>query len=286
MESFDDNDPEPFEIIDLSTIDYMEAFSLQMERVENMIHGKTDRDTIFMLEHFPVFTLGKRGGRENLVVTRSFLDNRNIPVIETARGGNITYHGPGQLVVYPIVNIERHRMGIADFVNLLEEAMIRTARDFGVETSRNPLNHGIWAGSAKIGSIGLSVKRGICCHGLALNVDMDLTPFTWINPCGLSGVEMTSLRRELSPGKESSNPFRPADDESDNKSDNKPDNESDNKPDNESDNESDNKSDNESDNKSDNKSGNESDNKSGKEPNITNTKPMILHHMKSLWKVR
>jgi len=184
------------EIIDLNLMEYSEAFELQQQYVADKINGKVDNDITLILEHPPVFTLGKRGGRENLVVSENFLESRKIPVIQTRRGGNITYHGPGQLVLYTIVDLQQRRIGVADFVHLLEETMIKTASDFGVTAERNCANHGIWVGDSKIGSIGLSVKHGICFHGLALNVNLDLTPFSWINPCGLQGVKMTSLVQE------------------------------------------------------------------------------------------
>ena len=187
----------PIEIKNLGLMDYEEAFLLQKHYVAEKIDGTIDYDPILVLEHPSVFTLGKRGGRENLVVSEAFLEERGVPIVQTERGGNITYHGPGQLVIYPIIDLERRKMGVSDFVYILEKVMIDTAADFGVTAERNPINHGVWIGNAKIGSIGLSVKRGISFHGLALNVNLDLTPFSWVNPCGLSGVCMTSIENEL-----------------------------------------------------------------------------------------
>ncbi|MBF0390044.1 MAG: lipoyl(octanoyl) transferase LipB [Desulfamplus sp.] len=192
----------PPQIIDLGLIDYTKAFEMQKELVAKMINGDIEHDVILILEHQPVFTLGKRGGRENLVVSEEFLRSKNIEIIQTERGGNITYHGPGQLIFYPIVNIEKRKLGVSDFVCALEETMIRTSKDFSVNGVRDAKNHGIWAKNsqtgvnAKLGSIGLSVKRGISFHGLALNVNLDLTPFSWINPCGMAGILMTSLENE------------------------------------------------------------------------------------------
>jgi lipoyl(octanoyl) transferase len=184
-------------IVDLKVMDYQEAYDLQQRISDAKTGGLFDPDVVLVLEHLPVFTLGKRGGSENLRVDTSFLQDRGIPVVPTRRGGNITYHGPGQLVVYPIVDIARAKIGVADFVNILEETMIMTCRTFDIDAERNPKNHGIWVGSNKIGSIGLSVKHGVCHHGLALNVNLDMEPFSWINPCGLAGVGMTSMVREL-----------------------------------------------------------------------------------------
>lgn len=161
-----------------------------------MIKDPDSADRVLAVEHPSVYTLGKRGGSENLVVSHQFLESRNIDIVKTDRGGNITYHGPGQLVLYPIINIEKHKIGVKDFVFGLEEVMIRTARDFDVLVNRDPKNHGVWAGPCKIGSVGIAVKKGITFHGLALNVTLDLTPFSWINPCGLTNVAMTSILQE------------------------------------------------------------------------------------------
>ncbi len=183
-------------VFDLGLIEYKKAFDFQKKIVSVKIKQRNIPDIILILEHPAVFTLGKRGGRENLVVTEKFLKAKNIPVVQTERGGNITFHGPGQLVLYPVIDLERAKKGIADFVNDLEEIMIRTSANFGVKAERNKKNHGVWVKNAKIGSIGLSIKRGICFHGLAFNVNMDLEPFSWINPCGMSDISMTSIKKE------------------------------------------------------------------------------------------
>ncbi len=190
-------------VFDLGLIDYKKAFDFQKKIVSVKIKHRNIPDIILILEHPAVFTLGKRGGRENLVVTEKFLKAKNIPVVQTERGGNITFHGPGQLVLYPVIDLERAKKGVADFVNDLEEIMIRTSADLGVKAERNKKNHGIWVKNAKIGSIGLSIKKGISFHGLAFNVNMDLEPFSWINPCGMSDISMTSIKRELLNKKES-----------------------------------------------------------------------------------
>ena len=113
------------------------------------------------------------------------------------RGGDITYHGPGQLVIYPIVNLKKAGFGVVDFVEAIEEIMIRTLDDWGIRAERNSLNRGAWVGRSKIGSIGIAVRRSISFHGLALNVNTDLDPFTWIHPCGLQGVTVTSMEKIL-----------------------------------------------------------------------------------------
>jgi lipoate-protein ligase B len=112
------------------------------------------------------------------------------------RGGNITFHGPGQLVVYPIVDLQTAGIKVVDFVSGLEEVMLRTVENWGITAERNAANRGIWVGPHKMGSIGIAVRRGISFHGLALNVHTDLTPFSWIQPCGLQNVAMTTMQQE------------------------------------------------------------------------------------------
>ena len=152
-----------------------------------------DQDILFLLEHSPVFTLGRSGGKENLRVTESFLEKSGVPIVHVERGGNITYHGPGQLVGYPIINLKSSKLGVLDYVTNLEEAMIRTVADWGITAERNPLNRGIWVGNNKIGAIGVAVRRSITFHGFALNVNVSLEPFEWIHPCGLEGICATSM---------------------------------------------------------------------------------------------
>jgi len=180
----------------LGQIAYPDAWDLQLRLVEARQANRLKRDTVLLLEHPPVFTLGKRGGRESLLVPEETLARRGIPILQVERGGNITYHGPGQLVVYPIVHLPGVGIGVVDMVDRLEEVMIRTCRDFGVTAERNALNRGVWVGMRKIGAIGLAVRRGVSFHGLALNVDPDLAPFGFVQPCGLQGVGVTSIAAE------------------------------------------------------------------------------------------
>ena len=180
----------------LGQIAYPDAWDLQLRLVEARQANRLERDTVLLLEHPPVFTLGKRGGRESLLVPEETLARHGIPILQVERGGNITYHGPGQLVVYPIVHLPGVGIGVVDMVDRLEEVMTRTCGDFGVAAGRNALNRGAWIGMNKIGSIGLAVRRGVSFHGLALNVDPDLTPFGFVQPCGLQGVGVTSIVRE------------------------------------------------------------------------------------------
>lgn len=185
--------------LDLNTLEYTEALDLQQALLAAKLNDPSEPDRLLYVEHPPVFTLGRRGGRENLTVSEDFLGSRGIDIIQTDRGGNITFHGPGQAVLYPIMDLGRAKIGVADFVYGLEEIMRLTVQEFGIQASRDTKNHGLWVGNSKIGSVGISIKRNITLHGLALNVCPDLSFFSWINPCGLDNVAMTSIAREAKP---------------------------------------------------------------------------------------
>lgn len=187
-------------VVDLGMMDYNDAWKLQSDLVSARIDGTIDRDIILFLEHPAVFTLGRRGGLSHLLVSEEFLKTSGVPIIHVERGGVITFHGPGQLVVYPIINLKAHKIGVVEFVEALEEVMLTTVRTWGIPAERNSTNRGIWVGNNKMGSIGIAIRKGISFHGLALNVNVDLTPFSWIQPCGLQGVCMTSMRQKI--GKE------------------------------------------------------------------------------------
>jgi lipoate-protein ligase B len=184
-------------LADLGLLDYREAWTMQTRLVDARKEDVLKSDVVLFLEHPAVFTLGRRGGLANLKVTEAFLASRGIPIVHVERGGDITYHGPGQLVLYPVVNLRAMGFGVLPFVEGLEEVMIRTVADWGIKAERNPRNRGAWVGSEKIGSIGIAVRRSVSFHGLALNVNTDLEPFTWVNPCGLQGVMITSMKRIL-----------------------------------------------------------------------------------------
>jgi lipoyl(octanoyl) transferase len=177
---------------------YEEAWNLQIRLVGARGNGVLASDVVLFLEHPPVFTLGRRGGRENLLVSEAFLEKSGIPVVHAERGGNITYHGPGQLVGYPILDLREAGLDVTEYVERLEEIMIGVASDFGVRASRDSRNRGVWAGNRKLGSIGIAIRHGIAFHGFAFNVNLSMEPFGWINPCGLQDVGMTSLEQELS----------------------------------------------------------------------------------------
>ncbi len=182
--------------VDIPETAYTRVQALQNRCVDARLAGRLDRDLLLLVEHPPVFTVGRNGGRENLTAAEAFLSERGIPVVPSERGGNITYHGPGQLVGYPILHLDHRRLSIQDYVSRLEAVLVDAAAAWGVKAGRSPLNPGVWVGGAKLGSIGLCRRHGVVFHGFALNANNDLTPFSWIHPCGLKGVAMTSLARE------------------------------------------------------------------------------------------
>ena len=177
--------------------DYQKVRELQLRLVTARERRSIVPDILLLMEHEPVFTLGRRGGRENLMVSELFLEEARIPIVHVERGGNITFHGPGQLVGYPILDLRAAKLTVTGYVEKLEEIMIRTAAHWGVHATRNRLNHGIWVEGRKLGSLGIAIRRGITFHGFALNVNVSLEPFGWINPCGLQGVKMTSLEQQI-----------------------------------------------------------------------------------------
>jgi lipoate-protein ligase B len=183
-------------LLDLPITDYDRAHRLQLSAVTARSDGQLDGDLVVMLEHAPVFTLGRRGGRDNLLVPVEWLHSRDIEVVPIERGGDITYHGPGQLVVYLLMDLSSKGLGVTDFVHRLEVAMAGTAAHWGVAARGDDTQRGAWIEERKLGSVGITVRRGITFHGLALNVGIDLEPFRWIHPCGLKSCEMTSMEKE------------------------------------------------------------------------------------------
>ncbi|SEM40094.1 lipoyl(octanoyl) transferase [Syntrophus gentianae] len=188
----------PWFCADLPLLDYRKARDLQLELVAARKAGILPANILLLLEHNPIFTLGHRSRRDNLTVSEDLLQERGIPLVRVERGGDITFHGPGQLVGYPIMNLHAARLTVTDYVDRLEEVMIRTAESWGVRAGRNAINRGVWVGNAKLGSIGIGIRHGITFHGFAFNVNLSLEPFAWINPCGLKGIGITSLKQELS----------------------------------------------------------------------------------------
>jgi lipoate-protein ligase B len=180
-------------IAELGLMGYQDAHRLQVNLVEARHSNLFHDDIVLMLEHPPVFTMGRRGGQQNLIIDEQELIARGIEMAHIERGGDITFHGPGQLVCYLIIDHRASNLDIPGFVKNIEEVMIRLAKNEDVKAGRDPQNPGVWVGKEKLGSIGIAIRHGITFHGFALNVNMDLTPFKWIHPCGLKNVVMTSL---------------------------------------------------------------------------------------------
>lgn len=159
-----------------------------MQQFTNERTGDT-RDEIWFTEHPPVFTLGLNASREHLLAPG------DIPVVQIDRGGQVTYHGPGQLMVYPLLDLKRAGLNIRDLVSALERSVVGLALEFNIEASARRDAPGVYVDGRKLASIGLRVRRGASYHGMALNVDLDLEPFSRINPCGYQGLQMTDLAR-------------------------------------------------------------------------------------------
>jgi lipoyl(octanoyl) transferase len=180
----------------LGLVDYPSALALQRERVAQRKAG-TIPDTLLLLEHPHVYTLGRNAGPENILVSAEFLASRGAQVFQTDRGGDVTYHGPGQLVGYPILDLTQHQRDISWYMRSLEEVFMRTARDFGIEAERSPGAAGVWVGNDKLAAMGVHLSRWVTSHGFALNVNTDLSYFEWIVPCGLRDKGVTSLAKLL-----------------------------------------------------------------------------------------
>ncbi|MGA8333201.1 MAG: lipoyl(octanoyl) transferase LipB [Solirubrobacteraceae bacterium] len=179
----------------LGVVEYGEALSLQ-ERIREARQEDELPDVLLTLEHPPVYTRGRRSVAGELPFGEDWYLQRGIDIVETGRGGKVTYHGPGQLVGYPIVGVD----DVVAYVRLLEDALVTALADEGVAARSRPHEGhrftGVWVGDRKIASIGVHLSRGVSMHGFAVNVDNDLEPFSWIVPCGLDGVAMTSLVAE------------------------------------------------------------------------------------------
>lgn len=165
--------------------------TLEAMRSLTAARDATTPDEIWLLEHPPVFTQGQAGKPEHV------LGAGDIPVVQVERGGQVTYHGPGQLVVYLMLDIRRLDMGVRDLVTAMERSLVSLLAGYGIEAAPRADAPGVYVGSAKIASLGLRIRRGCSFHGLALNVDMDMQPFQRINPCGYAGLAMTQMREQL-----------------------------------------------------------------------------------------
>ena len=180
----------------LGRIEYDEALKIQEALLRLRIEGKAD-DFLLLLEHPPVLTLGRRGEYSNIKASREELEANGVRIFEINRGGDVTYHGPGQLVGYPIINISNFEKDVRRFVLNLEEIFIRLLKEkYGVNAGRGEGKYtGVWVDNEKITAIGIAVKRWVTMHGFAFNINTDLSHFNWIVPCGLSDRGITSLSK-------------------------------------------------------------------------------------------
>ena len=177
--------------VHLGRCDYAPVF----EKMKRFNDGRTadTEDELWVVEHNPVFTQGLAGKPEHLLI------HDDIPVVQIDRGGQITYHGPGQLVVYTMIDFKRRKTSVRNIVSALENSIIDTLSDYGIAANADPQRPGVYVQGKKIASLGLRIKNGSVYHGLALNIDMDLSPFTHINPCGYAGLEMTQIAEYVRP---------------------------------------------------------------------------------------
>ncbi len=187
------------QVLDLDRKDYKEVWDMQKTIHTKRVEKKVP-NTLILVEHNPVITMGKSGKQSNVLFPVELLVKKGVQYYEIERGGDVTYHGPGQLVGYPIFNVRDGLAGIKPFINGIEEAIIATLDDFGIKGQRKEKMIGVWIKKGKICSIGVAVKSWVSFHGFALNVNTDLSYFDLIVPCGLKNVEMTSMQQIL--GKE------------------------------------------------------------------------------------
>ena len=194
------------EIRDLGRMEYEDAWNLQHSIFDVMVENKrkgnrNSNETVLLVEHSPVITLGRHARKDNVLFSSDMLVKQGVRIFEIERGGDVTYHGPGQLVAYPLMDLEIHKMGIKKYMNMLEEVVIRTLAHYEVRGERGEGASGVWIGAGtererKICAVGVKCSRFCTMHGLALNINTDLTGFKMINPCGFVDKDVTSLANE------------------------------------------------------------------------------------------
>lgn len=202
------------EIIDFGIGNYEDILKLQERLFEKLVTAKKEKrkeeEYLLSGEHRPVVTLGRKAEKENLLLTDEDFTAKGIKVFQTGRGGDVTYHGPGQLILYPIIDLEQYNLGVKDFVFLMEEAVIQVLEKYGLKGERIEGATGVWIDKGrveerKICAIGIKCRRFCTMHGLALNVNTDLSGFSYINPCGFKGKGVTSMKKELKGSEKSGN---------------------------------------------------------------------------------
>ncbi len=195
------------EVRDLGRMRYGDAWTLQHSLFDSMVKKKREgekpvKEYLLLVEHYPVVTLGKHAHETNLLIPENLMLSRGVECFHVERGGDVTYHGPGQLVAYPLLDLERHHLGVKDYVSLLEESVIRTLALYDIKGERVDGASGVWIGKGtseerKICALGVKCSRFCTMHGLALNVNTDLNGFSIINPCGFVDKGVTSMAREI-----------------------------------------------------------------------------------------
>ena len=183
--------------VPLGRVGYAEALELQRSIARDRITGAIPQDVLLLLEHPPVVTLGRAAKEKHLVASPEFLESKGVELFEVERGGDVTFHGPGQLVGYPVIDLKRHRQDLHWYLRKIEEGLINALADYGIPGERNPAFTGVWTRGKKIASIGVHARDWVTWHGFALNVTTDLSYFDLIVPCGIDGVVMTSIAREV-----------------------------------------------------------------------------------------
>jgi lipoate-protein ligase B len=185
-----------YEVRDLGLIEYRKAWELQRKLHRQRIEGRIS-DVLLLLEHSPTITIGKSGTIDNVLISREQLAQAGISLFFIDRGGDVTYHGPGQLVGYPILDLRERGKDLHCYVHNLEEVILRTLRDFSIDAGRDESHPGVWVDREEIAAIGLNVRKWVSMHGFALNINTNLDHFTFINPCGYSDRRATSISKIL-----------------------------------------------------------------------------------------
>jgi lipoyl(octanoyl) transferase len=181
------------DIIDAGCLDYKSALNMQFELLEKRQQNLIN-DTLILVEHPPTITLGRRAVESDILADTKFLEETGVTICRINRGGEVTYHGPGQIVGYLIVDLKNFDRDVRAFVSNVEEVIMQVLQeDFNVDGGRNPLNNGVWVGDKKITAIGIAIKKWVTMHGFAFNINTDLEHFNWIVPCGMENSKMTSL---------------------------------------------------------------------------------------------
>jgi len=183
-------------IINLGLMNYQSTLAIQEKTVQDRQTG-VGSDTVFIVEHPPTITFGARSGANKLLKNKTEIENAGIEIVQIRRGGGATAHNPGQLVIYPIINLKKRSLGVSDFVHLLEKIGLELLAELGIKAETKKSLPGLWINDKKIASIGLQVKKWITFHGIAININNDLSIFDLIVPCGLDNVIITSVEKQL-----------------------------------------------------------------------------------------